>query len=393
MCKQKLKNMSTQNQKLSSQSFDEISSLTDHLNQQVKTPKLSLFDALQLIKPKESILIGSNDGENEISIESIEFPVQSFQEMTITGDVLVKGKFDSIPHIWESFFPTTGVVGICGASEAGKSTFTRQLSLAICNGDSHFLREKLTLKHESVIYISTEDEETSMSVLIKKQTVNRYKDGLNRFRAGLNIANVFSYLDKELTKQGADLVVIDVWSDLYGDSPNDFSKVRKDLNRYSDISKKFKTCICILHHNTKHSEGKDPSKTNLNGSQAIEAKLRTLLELRALNDGMKQLSIIKGNYISHEDKKKRLILSQSEDLNFNFIRQDDFNTAQSKIKNPKSGNQDVRKRAFELHRQKIYSQDEIVKILKGEFGEDKISKGTLNKMLKESDSGQSDSLQ
>lgn len=373
------------------QSKDVLSNLTDNQREYLQSFKSVFFDpendqeeCLELLKdykegweknePKESV--------EDLPDETDDFEDEStFKECTITGDKLVQISADSIPHLWHPYFPTTGLVGISGASEAGKSTFARQLALAICNDDKSFLNHPLFSEHKSVLYISTEDDQTSMSVLLKKQTVSRYTDGLKRFKLGLNVADIFLYIQKELNKEKVDLVVIDVWSDLYGESPNDFSKVRRNLNRYSKLCMKYKTCICIIHHNTKHSKDNEPSKTNLNGSQAIEAKLRTLLELRESNGNSKQLSILKGNYIPFELKKKRLILSQGKDLNLDFLSEQEYESEQGK-QNQNSNDSIHKERAIQLYTIEGYSQQNTCKVLEKEFGDKAPSYGKMNAWLK-----------
>lgn len=369
------------NLKTDNQSNDWYSQLTDKQKVFLETFRTPLFYPENNPEESHELLNGFEEIEMPQASEASELR-EEFREYTTTADILVRNALNVIPHLWYPYFPSTALVGISGASEAGKSTFARQLALAICNGDSDFLTKPLNLKHKSIIYISTEDEEVSMGVLIKKQTASTYKDGLPRFRAGMNVVNAVDYLEKELKKQKADLVVIDVWSDLYGESPNDFSKVRRDLNKYAKLSRKFKTCICIIHHNTKHSRDNEPSKTNLNGSQAIEAKLRTLLELRVNPDNVRQLSVIKGNYIPFFLKKRRLMLKQNEDMNLEFYSEEEAANEQT-IANPKSEDEEVKERAIHLYTIEGYAQTKVREILLKEFGERAPSHGTLSsKMLK-----------
>lgn len=380
------------------QSKEVLSNLTDNQKEYLKSLKNVFFDPENDPEQCLEVLMDYKEGWEGNIIENSEEDIPeetttsdddlTFNEYTITGDKLVQLAEDKIPHLWYPYFPTTGLVGISGASEAGKSTLARQLALSICNDETTFLQKPLYLKHKSVLYISTEDDQTSMSFQIKKQTLSRYRDGLSRFRLGLNIANVFTYIQNELTKQKADLVVIDVWADLYGESSNDLSKVRKNLNNYSNLCRSFKTCICIIHHNTKHSKDNEPSKTNLNGSQAIEAKLRTLLELREINGTSKQLSIIKGNYIPFELKKKRLILSQGNDLNLDFQAEQHYEGEQGK-KSQNSFDEVCKERAIQLYTVEGYSQHDTCKILMKEFGDKAPSYGKMNPWLKGYKKGQS----
>lgn len=309
-------------------------------------------------------------------------------DIIISGYDLLKNAADSIPHLWYPYFPSIGIVGITGTSEAGKSSLSRQLALAVCNGDKDFLGKPLNTIHKRVIYISTEDSEVSMKVLLKRQAGDAYIEASKMLRLGFNVTKVFPLLARELKKQRTDLVVIDVWSDLYGDNPNDFAKVRANLNEFTKLANTFKTCICIVHHNTKHSKDAEPSKTNLNGSQAIEAKLRTLLELRAISDDAKQLTVLKGNYISPALKKKRLILTQGNDFNLSFLEEID-SSDESPRRKPKSEDDEVKEKAIQLYTIKGYSQSKVRKLLAEEFGDRAPSHGTLNTILKGFKKGQS----
>jgi RecA-family ATPase len=381
---------------LDSQSKPQHSNLTDQEQLDMK------YEAIQKsIKQHDEIVDEWNPNEQEV------FPVQGSVDNQIDTEVndvnTVKGQLtsivkndykenlclsaeyltsiaeDTIPHIWEPFFPKVGLVGICGASESGKSRIIRQLCLAICNNESDFLGSKLNLLHNSTLYISSEDNEISSGVNLKSQTFN-YPKSLKKAKFGFNVTNPLEFIKREFRTSKFDLVVIDVWSDFFGDNPNNFAKVRENLNQYSQLASEFETCICIIHHNTKHSEGKDPSKTNLNGSQAIEAKLRTLLEVRTSSEHETMLSVVKGNYIPMDLKKNRLILNSTDKLNYNLkeIKVTGYQKAENKIN--KSEN------PLYIDRVKILlesgnTQDRIVEILKKEFGNDAPKKGTVNQMV------------
>jgi hypothetical protein len=148
----------------------------------------------------------------------------------------------------------------------------------------------------------------------------------------------------------------------------------------------------LIHHNNKGSKDNNPDKMNLNGSQAIEAKLRALLEIREINDNEKQLSIVKGNYNSSETKNRRIIISQDENLNFSFVRTEFKSADDSKKRILKTDNEAILNRANGLYKTGKYTQDELVVLLKDEFGSSAPSKGTLNKMLRRDGNSQSGEL-
>lgn len=358
--------------------------MNNNIQTEVVKKKITLLEAIREIEknPHKYPNVRRYKSEEELSKE-LEYEFTD-EEVTFTGQDLVKIPINEIPFLWDRYFPKVGLVGVCGNSDSGKSTFVRDLCIAIGFDCGSYLGRKLRLKYKSAIYISSEDDQLSFSMFLKKQAKKYAGDGLKRLRVGLNVINPINYLEKELSKEGADFIVLDVWGDYFTDSPNDFTKVRANLKKYSELAIKYKTCICIIHHYNKKSNKSEPDKANLNGSQAIEAKLRTLLELRELKNGNKQLSILKGNYIPYSEKKKRLILRQDENLSYSKIAEITSKDEDSEKREfPKSGNLEIKKRAKSLYNSKQYSQDQVLELLKEEFGDEAPSKGTLNKMLRE----------
>ena len=66
---------------------------------------------------------------------------------------------------------------------------------------------------------------------------------------------------------------------------------------------KHKCLILILHH-TRKSAGAEPGKHDVLGSSAFEAKMRTLIGLYRGNEPNEvKMRILKGNYLSPEDKQ------------------------------------------------------------------------------------------
>ena len=99
---------------------------------------------------------------------------------------------------------------------------------------------------------------------------------------------------------------------------NESNQVRLFLNQYSQLVNKHKCLIIFLHHCGKRTENFMPSKHNLLGSQAFEAKMRLVLELRTDVEDVscKHLCCVKGNYLSAEYKTESIKLKFSENLTF-----------------------------------------------------------------------------
>ena len=91
------------------------------------------------------------------------------------------------------------------------------------------------------------------------------------------------------------------------------------MNGYSQLAQKHQCLIMFLHHCGKRTEDeKTPSKHNLLGSQAFEAKMRLVLELRSdnVNPNLKHLCIVKGNYLPSSFKNDSFDLWFSENMTF-----------------------------------------------------------------------------
>jgi len=114
------------------------------------------------------------------------------------------------------------------------------------------------------------------------------------------------------------IVCIDAFTDLYGRSMNESNQVRSFLNDYSQLAQKHRCLILFLHHCGKRTEDGEPSKHNLLGSQAFEAKMRLVMELRCDNadKDLRHLCIVKGNYLPKEYKNESYQLWFNENMTF-----------------------------------------------------------------------------
>jgi archaellum biogenesis ATPase FlaH len=225
-----------------------------------------------------------------------------------------------MPKLWEPYLPQVGLGCVAGASDTGKSAFLRQLALCVACGRSEFLGTPLRPSRRSVIYVSTEDDELATAYLLNKQN-DELKipiEELERLTFFFDTMNLLQSLDNKLTESPADLVIIDCFTDLYYGSINESNQVRTFLNAYSQLAQKHQCLILFLHHCGKRTEDLVPSKHSLLGSQAFEAKMRVVLELRKdLADlTCKHLCCTKGNYLSEKDKSESMKLYFSPNLVF-----------------------------------------------------------------------------
>lgn len=237
----------------------------------------------------------------------------SNQKKFYTVEELMKREIKEVPKLWKPFFPQTGLAGLTGSSDTGKSTLLRQLCIAVCYGKNEFLGYPLNPKHRSAIYISTEDCEDAIAASVRKQLNNLQPKEVAGLKFVFNQDDPIKTASDILVKEKADLLVIDAWADLFSGNINDITQTRKELNSLKKIAAKHGCLVVILHHTVKNSEYSRPDKNKLNGSQGIEASLRALLELRPGAGTERILSILKGNYISTQVKNTSLVLDLNED--------------------------------------------------------------------------------
>ena len=238
----------------------------------------------------------------------------------ITGEALLMKQIHEIPTLVEPLFPKVGLACLAGSSDTGKSAFLRQMVMATSAGLDSFLGMKLNVVHQSAYYVSTEDDETATAYLLCRQNIDLNIDPteLRHLRFLFESENVIAELDKRLAVHPADLVIIDCFSDLYTGNMNESNQVRMFLNQYSQLANKYQCLIIFLHHCGKRTENFMPSKHNLLGSQAFEAKMRLVLELRSdvADKTVKHLCCVKGNYLSADYKTESIKLKFSENLTF-----------------------------------------------------------------------------
>lgn len=259
---------------------------------------------------------------------------KNFSDDSYSGLNLFKMDYEKLPTLIDPIFPQVGLVSLIGSSDTGKSTFLRQLALSIVLGLNDFIGYKINSRTRNVIFVSTEDDPASTSVSIKKPLQKLLKDhqvddsALNHLKFIFDVdlekdssKNLFKVLNKDLSEVGADLIIIDAFTDVFSGDINSSTKVREFLSQFSKITKKHNCLVLFLHHTGKNTSKYSASKNNALGSQAFEAKMRVMLELKHYpNDEYKRtVTITKGNYISTEIKKDCKVLDFNEDnLLFSF---------------------------------------------------------------------------
>lgn len=259
-----------------------------------------------------------------ITPEEIKSEVESLapKQRTTTAKELLSRKVQVLPTLIPPIFPRVGIGCLAGSSDTGKSAFLRQLSLQIVNHESDFLGWKITPEHFRTLYISSEDDAEAMSFLLNLQDKAKkfnpdYVDNLHFI---FELENVFENIELQLQENKFDLIVIDCLTDLYGSkgSLNESTHVRSFLNPFKALADKYQCLIIFLHHLGKRSDDYEPNKRNLLGSQAIEAKMRFVLELRAdpYDPTKRHLCCLKGNYLAREYKGESFELIFDDNMIF-----------------------------------------------------------------------------
>jgi RecA-family ATPase len=316
--------------------------------------------------------------ENSSSTEIIEDYKSTFDALE-----LYNLEIDTVPKLLEPFFQKVGLAALVGTSDSGKSTFLRQLSLNIVLQKETFIGCKLNCESNKVIYVRTEDDSNSVRAAIRKQVnymivqeENLDFSLLKNLQFIFDTENLLDKLKKRLEKEPCDLIVIDAFSDVFAKEINSNTQVRQFLNDYDKIAKKYNCLIIFLHHIGKNTQKNIPSKDSIIGSQAFEAKMRVVIELRPSSyiENCKDLWVLKANFLDSSFKTKSYVLEMNSDLIFKETR--DRN---SKNQNSKRYNNAIVDKVEELA-SKGLSVRKIEEELKST--ELKVSKSVIGEILK-----------
>lgn len=272
----------------------------------LKNVKLEAFEKLQKEIENNQIEVENNQEEFEI----------------ISGSTLLGDDIKAIPMLIPPLFHRIGLALLIGSSDIGKSTILRQLCICIVTGKP-FLGMDVKSIFRRALYVSSEDDEMSISYLLKRQN-NEFKlkpEELEGLRFIFETDQLLERLEKELMIQRYDVIVIDALTDLINSDLYKANEVRYFLNQYSQLAKKYECLVIFLHHTKKNAENLAPSKNNSLGSQAIEAKSRLVLEFKANlnNSTIRHLCPVKGNFIPSELKRNSIDVMFTDDLTFKSL--------------------------------------------------------------------------
>jgi hypothetical protein len=268
------------------------------------------FDEIDLLIDEDTLPEAENNQVDEHEPNLMKNEMDR-EDRLISALELLRMDITEIPCLVKPLLPLTGLAAIVGSSDSGKSCFCRQLAIAICKGERQFLGFELAVRTGRVIFVSSEDDLIATASLLKRQVGSQEQDNQNFSKLGFifETQGLVIRLDKELTNNPADLVICDSYGDLVTISDsNAMVQVRQYLKSYSYLAKKHNCLILFVHHLGKRTEGNEPSKHNVIGSQGFEARMRVVLELRPDEENRRHLSPVKGNYLAQDMKRSSFVL-------------------------------------------------------------------------------------
>lgn len=280
------------------------------------------------------------------------------------------------PESWlvETLLPAGQLTLLVAPSDVGKSIFCRQLAVTAVLKKEEFIGLKAFSIKGRIIYVSTEDMDYDWKNKIEKYPLEPHELELIKENMlvitnfGDSSSDLVKLLEEEIMHNPADLVVIDVLTDVFTGELNSSVAIRMFLKPYKRIAEKYNTSFLFVHHVSKKGEQTaQHSKQNVLGSQAIEASMRSVLELRKDTEDVdcRILKITKGNYVPERIKKQQLKLN----LNTDLIYERRFTT---QIENDKI---DLLKKVIELHTQGMSSRSIETALKKENIN---ISKSTIS---------------
>ncbi len=304
----------------------------------------------------------------------------------VTGEELLNKKQDKLKYLVEGLLPETGVVALVGSSDTGKSSFLRQLAMSIVYKDADFLGFQIQAKHNSVIYVSTEDDGNAMAYLLNKQKVKEKEaKELKRLLFVFDTEDLLKKLDKALQDHKVDCVIIDTFTDIYSGDLVAANKVRSYINDFVNLSKKHNCLLVFLHHTGKRTEAFPPSKDNILGSQGFEAKMRLVIEIRRdfTDYQIRHLCIVKGNYVRDKDKSESYVLKFDDEMRYSNTGKRTAFESLVKPEPKKTANKNGKAMAMELKKVGCSISEIAVKL--SESGH-KYSRSTIGNWVKDAQS-------
>lgn len=189
-----------------------------------------------------------------------------------------------------------GLTIFAGRPKVGKSWFTLQLALAVSHG-SRFLGSLDVLRPGKVVYVALEESQARTATRMRK--LQSTEDVLLQ-----NVAMCYSLspfamggkeeLDKLLTEQAPNLVIVDTFLALVGNGNGKRDAMRADyaeIKALADMAQKHDTAIVLVHHLRKSQVG----ETGLDavvGTTGVTAAADAVWAMKREDQGVCSLDVV-----------------------------------------------------------------------------------------------------
>lgn len=220
-----------------------------------------------------------------------------------TVEEILKMPKNHIGFLVDRLIPRASICMIVGRSGVNKSTFCRQLCIAVSSGLDKFLGYSLNSINKRVLYVSSEDGLPVLCEYIQAQTKGL---GIPNQSSNLLLANLhdfstleelFSHIENHCIKSPLDLIVLDSLSDIAGLADvdiNDNYGIRILTSRLRQLSARTRATLVLNHH----SSEKSIDVTNFLGASALRQVARSVISIFSENQSNDELHNIR--YVSQQ---------------------------------------------------------------------------------------------
>ncbi|WP_396170153.1 AAA family ATPase [Flavobacterium sp.] len=221
-------------------------------------------------------------------------------------------------YLMEPIFPQKGTAVLAGKPDIGKSQFARQLCIQVALGLKDIIGFEINAIHNKSIYVATEDNEDSTRTSLNMQMNGlgeEVKENLRfMFAASMEQEEILKQLDKALTDEPADLVVVDSFGDIFtGNDSNNNMVMRNTVKLFDKIAKKHDCLLLFVHHINKGAYNSNPGQEHIQGGSGLVQKVRLAIILSEGVGDIRYFTVVKGNYCPKEYKQNSIELKFSED--------------------------------------------------------------------------------
>jgi KaiC/GvpD/RAD55 family RecA-like ATPase len=221
-------------------------------------------------------------------------------------------------YLMEPIFPQKGTAVLAGKPDIGKSQFARQLCIQVALGLEEIIGFQIKAIHNRSIYVATEDNEDSTRASLNKQINGLGKEAKENLRfmfaASMDQEDILKELDKALTDEPADLVVVDSFGDIFtGSDSNNNMIMRNTVKLFDKIAKKHNCLILFVHHINKGAYNSNPGQEQIQGGSGLVQKVRLAIILSEGEGDIRYFTVVKGNYCPKVYKQNSIELKFSEE--------------------------------------------------------------------------------